>query len=146
MNITTKFDLGDIVYMISLDSERAKKACPGCSGEGQITLNDGSRIRCPRNCINGQISYLKSERWHVIGPYTISMIRVEIRESPGMPGAYASNYKSQSGREESYMCLETGTWSGVVYDLQKGIFATDTEAQAECEKRNAALQEKAGQT
>ena len=146
MNITTKFDLGDIVYMISLDSERAKKACPGCSGEGKITLNDGSRIRCPRNCIKGQISYLKSERWHVIGPYTISRVRVEITESPGVPDAWGDNYKPMLGREESYMCLETGTGSGVVYDLQKGIFATDTEAQAECEKRNAALQEKAGQT
>ena len=146
MNITTKFDLGDIVYMVSMDSKKATKTCPACSGRGHITLDDGSSVRCPRRCHSGTIQYLEEARWHVDGPYTITQVRVEITESPGVPDAWGDNSEPMSGREESYMCLETGTGSGVVYDLQKGIFATDTEAQAECEKRNAALPEKAGQT
>ena len=55
---------------------------------------------------------------------TIGQVSVTVIDSPGTGvGALFSNYKPQQGREERYMCVETGVCSGTVYTLDVHIFA-----------------------
>ncbi len=60
---------------------------------------------------------------------TIGQICIKITDSPGKPDTIFDNYRPLSGREESYMCVETGINSGSVYTLDKHIFMTKNEAE-----------------
>ena len=65
----------------------------------------------------------------VSGPYTIGMVRVEVKDSPGMPGETVfDNYKAQTGRIEEYMCVETGIGAGYVYSVER-VHSTRTAAE-----------------
>jgi hypothetical protein len=65
---------------------------------------------------------------------TIGQVRVTITDSPGLDGESTfSNYGPQKGREEQYMCVETGVNCGQLYTPGKNIFATEEE----CEQANA---------
>ena len=66
---------------------------------------------------------------------TIGQVSVTVIDSPGTHGgAMFSNYKPQQGREERYMCVESGISSGTVYTLDEHIFS-DKE---QCLAANAA--------
>ena len=66
---------------------------------------------------------------------TIGQVSVTVIDSPGTGGgAMFSNYKPQQGREERYMCVESGIGSGTVYTLDEHIFS-DKE---QCLAANAA--------
>jgi len=73
----------------------------------QSKFNIGD-IVCANIKINGERK--------TIGPYTIGLIRVELVDSPGIPGEQIfDNYKPQKKRTEQYMLVETGIISGTVY-------------------------------
>ena len=139
MQINTKFDLGQQVYNILLKKTEVWITCTACNARGQICLADGEKIACPK-CYGrkGQTDY-RDDKWHCEGPLTVGQVRVEITNSPGMHGGERfDNYKAQEGREESYMCVETGVGSGAIYYTDT-LYASAEEAIAECEKRNQQL-------
>jgi len=71
-----------------------------------------------------------------IGPMTVGRVRVEITDSPGVEGeTMFDNYKPQSGREETYMCVETGIGTGTIHSDYE-LFATREESEAHCKKTN----------
>jgi len=59
---------------------------------------------------------------------TIGLVRVEIKDSPGVGDSIFDNYKSQKSYKEEYMCIETGIGSGNVYTLGRNIFKSESEA------------------
>ena len=135
MVIETSFSIGDVIYVIQYDTLLKKVLCPACEGEGKHTLKDGTVTRCPK-CNDGYKNVREKAQYHVAGPLTIGKVSVEITESQDVEGYFGDNYKSQSKRVEAYMCQETGVGSGTLYYLNKGIFASREDAQAECDKRN----------
>lgn len=66
---------------------------------------------------------------------TVGQVRVTVTNSNGDPDSMFDNYKPQSGREEKYMCEETGIGSGSIYTLGEHIFATREEALVGLEAR-----------
>lgn len=57
------------------------------------------------------------------GPFTIGMVRVELVDSPGIPGEEIfDNYKPQKNKKEEYMLVETGISCGSVYKVDQ-LFA-----------------------
>lgn len=71
----------------------------------------------------------------ILGPLTISQIRVEFTNSPGRPGEKTfDNYMPQKGRKEHYMCVETGVGTGALYPVER-LCASYEEAQQLLEHR-----------
>lgn len=71
---------------------------------------------------------------------TIGQIRVEVTDSPGIPGeTIFDNYKATKKRVESYMLVETGIESGIVYTLGEHIFETKLECEAAIAAAKAAF-------
>jgi hypothetical protein len=58
---------------------------------------------------------------------TVGQVRVSITDSPGTGESMFDNYGPQKGREERYMCIETGIGSGSVYTLGEHIFDSEAE-------------------
>lgn len=80
-------------------------------------FNCGDKVWCIQNGKN-------------IVALTIGQINIKITDSPGRLGeTIFDNYKPQTGREESYMCVESGIGSGAVFTFNKNIFATKIEAE-----------------
>lgn len=74
---------------------------------------------------------------------TVGQVRVEVTNSSGInggcvepdaPSVAFDNYKPQSGREETYMMVETGIGCGQVFTLGKNVFETKPEAEAAISK------------
>jgi len=137
MNITTSFNIGDTIFVLQLDAKLKQVICEACGGHGSFTGQDESIIDCPM-CRDGFRSIREKSQYYILGPFTVGKVSVEITESQGVEGHLGDNYKPQSKREESYMCEETGVGSGVAYRLERGVFGSREEAQAECDKRNKA--------
>jgi len=56
---------------------------------------------------------------------TISKIIIEYTDSPGIPGEELfDNYKPQKSYKERYMCIETGTGSGTLWEPNVNLAAT----------------------
>lgn len=64
-----------------------------------------------------------------VAELTVGQVRIKVTDSPGTSDTIFENYRPQTGRKESYMCVETGINSGSVYTLDKNIFATKNEAE-----------------
>jgi hypothetical protein len=72
---------------------------------------------------------------------TIGQVRVEITDSPGLDGeTIFDNFKPQTERKESYMCVETGIGSGTLYTLGEHIFASREACEAANAKRIEAME------
>jgi len=121
MIIETKYSLGDKVWKIWRGSKRTWKECQLCGGEGKISLRDITRL-CP-DCYGdlGKYEYQPQE-WLVEESLTIGQVRAEI---------------TCEKREVAYMAHETGVGTGSVHP-EWSLLQTKEEAQAECDKRNAA--------
>ncbi len=79
-------------------------------------FNPGDKVWC----VNGK----------TMKELTVGQVAIKITDSPGTSKeTIFDNYKPQSGRVESYMCVETGIHSGSVFTLGRNIFATKNEAE-----------------
>jgi hypothetical protein len=138
MKLTTQLDLGQKVWDIENKSSFSWEQCPTCEGTYKVRIK-GKEYKCPnQDCFNGRIKEQSDPQWKIAGTLTIGLIRCEVRDSPGMETELnASNYQPQKGRQEEYMCVETGIGSGSIHKLGKHIFASEEEAQAECDRLNS---------
>lgn len=150
MNITTKYDLGQEVWTIRIEQERTQLPCKFCRGEKRVRVEspsgDYDYADCPR-CKGyvPQVEVVAIPTWVLGRKLTIGQVRVHVTDSPGRPGeARFDNFKQQSGREEDYMCVETGIGSGNIHDVSK-LFPTEAMAQEEADERNEAIAEGRGE-
>lgn len=134
MEIKTKFDLGQRVYIIQKSGQLIKRDCPACNGNGNIVNEKNFVFHC-ENCqgsgitetwysTNWQIAYEKAK---------IGRVGVELYRETFI------NRGSEKNRI-TYMVDETGVGSGSLWN-EDDIFATKEEALEECEKRNLVLEE-----
>lgn len=133
MNITTKFDLGQRVYIIHKAGQLVKQKCPACSGNGGIVLEyNGFSFICS-NCQGSGIT----ETWYSTN-WQIAYEKVKI----GRVGVelYRETFINRGSEKNriTYMVDETGVGSGSLWN-EDDIFATKEEALEECEKRNTVL-------
>ncbi len=136
MKLSTTFNLGDKVHWINREYKKTQVTCPSCAGKGKITLSDGEKYTCPK-CI-GRCYQIKTDilKWHPLPKFTLGQVTITISDSPGIDGEDRfDNFKPKKDREERYMAIETGIGSGTLYNV-KDLFATQEEAQTECDKRN----------
>lgn len=127
MKIETKFSNGDRVWWAhTIRGSIGETDCEECGGRGSLAVEGKSyRMQCPNGCRFG--------KFPVYGPVplaremTIGQVRVSITDSPGDGDSVFSNYGPQHGREEQYMCIESGIGSGSLY-YADDLFATEAEA------------------
>ena len=135
MNITTKFDLGQRVYIIHREGQFVKQKCHACSGNGGIVLEyNGFSFICS-NCQGSGIT----ETWYstnwLIAHEKVKIGKVQVE-------LYRQTYINKgSGKDRIiYMVDETGIGSGNVWN-EDDVFGTYEEALEEFEKRNLVLEE-----
>ena len=138
MKVQTTFDIGQTVYSIGHDSVNDWEACLACGGDGTITLKDGKKRNCPECYGRKGFSRFKHLAWQLRGTLQIGQVRFQATNMRST--SFASNVGEydptmNADVEEEYMCYETGIGSGTVHKISN-LFATESEALAECEKRN----------
>jgi hypothetical protein len=120
VNITTRFSLGDSVFVIS-DSRAWKLGdCPTCDKTGKIMVS-GEQFVCPKCEGRKEIRNYK-RRWYVDRQDIVGQIRV------------VANRDELTVIEA--MLVSSGVGSGGVLD-ERNLFATRDEATEECDRRNA---------
>lgn len=124
MKVTTKFSIGNTVWLIRQSKKSRFDPCPTCLGEGEVVGADQRGVWCRFCSGSGRVHVEWYDEWDVVGALTIGLVRYE--------AAYDGKI------EESYMAHETGVHSGSVYRI-RDLFPTKTKAQMNCDVRNAEL-------
>jgi len=139
MNIKTKFDCGDTVWLISRNMSKRFEKCKVCDGTGYIVVvKTNIELSCPTCRGQGGQNVCGGMEWQVTTPKTIGQVSVMYRAAVGNSNRRDDNISLQEEqREEMYMCHETGIGTGCQYAVTE-VFATSDEAQTECDRRNAA--------
>lgn len=123
MDIKTKLNVGDTLFVISEIMSTKKEECKACRGKGKIILEDKKEYECP-SC-NGQGHHLKNKikEWQVLGGYfegtPVGKIGVEI-----------------SGRKKQSIKIHYFPKGMGNYFYEENCFASLKEAQGECNQRN----------
>lgn len=124
MEFTTKFKAGQRAYLAVNRSEQKFIECDGCAGTGTILLLNGETARCPKCAGQGGQNEWLPTKW-VPEVVNLGSVRID-HHTPFDSRTYETVITYVSGR--------TGT--GNVYK-EEHLFATQEEAQVECDRRNA---------
>ena len=139
MDIKTKYSLNDTVYLIRNSPIVHYEKCTACSGDGDITLNDGRSRLCPECYGKKKFQRNGANRWQIVGSLRIGQVRAEITniQPDGMFDNVGGYSEGCTAAEFQYMAYETGRGSGSIY-YERDLLPTHEEAGIECEKRNEA--------
>ena len=139
MQITTKFEFGDKVFLIRNTSKPLWIPCKFCAATGFITGADDSKrscIECHGSC--GRNKFIQ-QGWHIADQrLTIGQVQINIiGEDPvgGGDPIFTNMGPQKYKREETYFCKETGIGSGSYYHVED-LFGYRDNAAIECERRN----------
>ena len=138
MNIETKFEFGDEVWLIHLDTSQVQQTCETCEGSGRLELANGKNLQCQICFGLGKGKWVTREaKWRIKGSYTLGQVCVTVRaEKTDGPDDSACNLGHQKYlRTEEYMAYETGIGTGHVMDVEN-LFADEEAALAECARCN----------
>lgn len=133
MDIKTKFNLGDRIFIIHESYQDKEIKCTTCKGSSFVQISNTNRkIQCS-DCFNGIVRKRLPIKYHIINnglPLKIGKITVEkYRET------YLNKKNTSNKNKIYYMCDETGVGSGTCWN-EDICFKTKEEAQLECDKRN----------
>lgn len=133
MEIKTKFDLGQRVYIIHKSGQLIKVICPACSGTGDITIDNMGKtfeFICP-NCQGSTIveSWFDANWQVAYEKVKIGKVQVELYRETFINKGIGKN-------RVTYMVDETGIGSGSFWNEDE-VFGTYEEALEECRKRNS---------
>lgn len=129
MEIKTKYSLNDFVYPIFKGGYEKYEKCELCNGNGEVLIANTEReTACPDCYGQGGMNKWQEEKWRVSldSASKIGKVSVEL---------YANRYKSHKD-EIRYMLQSTGVGSGTLWS-EENLFATEIEAQGECDRRNS---------
>ncbi len=145
MNIKTKFNFKDKVYLITHRPITKWETCVFCAGEKTIIGRNLEARICPE-CygVGGHKQHIK--RGWALGEYPLTIGEVQITKRceylSDDPDNTFGNYGSQKALyKEQYMCYETGIGSGTLWP-GKDLFYSEEKAQKEADKRNKKEEEK----
>jgi hypothetical protein len=139
MNIPTKFDLGQTVVVIWHSPTERRVPCAVCDGTGWIHLHD-KRYLCPECHGHYFVREHIPARWHVANTGIVGRIQAETITHDGYPEDHHLTKTEVGDMKINYMIDTTGIGSGTLH-YEPNVFATTEEAQAECDRRNAAATE-----
>jgi hypothetical protein len=138
MEPQSKFSLNNTVYAIAQRMEQKFIVCAECGGEGWATFANGKKTRCSK-CFGDKGSHKNvAMKWIIEARLTIGQIRIVLTNivSDGMFDNVGHYEEGKTEQKVEYMAYETGIGSGRVH-YEENLFATEEEAQAECDRRNA---------
>lgn len=125
--ITTKYDIGDVVWFARLKTETKAHPCPDCLGAlaWSATSPAGGvfSVDCPRCAASYQSSSALNLKYTVWAPDTQRLTIGSVQADTSDAG-------------NKYMCLETGVGSGQVYG-EDSLFSSEDEAWAEATAKAA---------
>lgn len=121
--LTTKFDVGQVVWRAGTTTEQRSHPCPDCLGsrEWVATSPAGAefKVPCPRcsgsHQANRDLSLTYAAHAPSVSRLTIGLVKASSQIGDGFEDG------------NSYMCLETGVGSGSIY-READLFATEEEA------------------
>lgn len=121
--LTTKFDMGDVVWHAFTATEKRQHPCPDCHDTRKwkaVSPAGGEfEVPCPR-CAGGyQSDQSLSLSYSVFAPRAKRLTVGLIKASTATGDDYDAG--------NTYMCLETGVGSGSIY-RENDLFATEAEA------------------
>jgi len=118
MILTSKYNIGDVIYEIASRSHRMDVECPECNGKSANTSESWAKCQKCNNA--GTVVKYSPRVWTPTQcVLTVGMIKCEV------------GYKDKV----EYMCNETGIGSGRLYNEEE-IYSSMNDAIAECYKRN----------
>ncbi len=111
-----KYKVGDVVYVVTSQSERRTHPCPDCLGtkKWHVTTPAGTKMTTP--CQRCCVGHSSSRERHLNLEYTIKKFTTRMLTIGQL------RPESWSGDTHSYMCRETGIGSGNVY-RESDLFA-----------------------
>lgn len=120
INIETKFNIGQEVYIIQ--KARVKEPCAACNGQGHIKI-EGNDFSCT-SCYGTGRLYGKKKIYQLLGKDTITSIKI-------------FNYLLNTGghNNELKTVVKYSFKNGFDYTDQK-LFATQEEAETRCNELN----------
>jgi hypothetical protein len=131
--ITTKYSIGDTVYLAWTTTEKKRHPCPDCLGakKWETTSPAGTTYKfdCPRCSTTYQSERDLSLDYSQFAP-SVRTLTIGSVQYNSAPGSYDHGAR--------YMCRETGVGSGSVYN-ESDLFASEEEA-LEAAKAKAADQ------
>ena len=89
MEIKTKFDVGQKVYMVRLQYKNAEKECPACRGKGIVHLH-GEEYRCPNMCCQGKV-ITRGIKYYSINSVKIKEIEITLNDKKSEIFYYLNN-------------------------------------------------------
>lgn len=123
--LTTKFDIGDVVWHASTTTEKRQHPCPDCHGsrEWKAVSPAGGEftVACPRCAASYQSDNDLSLSYTMFAPRASRLTVGQIKASTATGDDYDAG--------NTYMCCETGIGSGSIY-REGDLFATEAEALA----------------
>lgn len=128
MDITTKYSVGDTVFVGRSQWGSKPVTCPDCKGTGKwkIVANDG-----PNGSWN--VTCQTCRNWGAGSGYGTGKVkestRVAVTEQRTIGSVQINTHEDCHDSGVRYMCMETGVGSGQIYP-EKALFATREEAQA----------------
>lgn len=128
-----EFELGDIVYALTLYRRDATVDCKVCSGTGRVqVVGSDSMAYCPESgCRTGRKTVTKDQRFCSIRQLTIRRLVLQVTDTD--PSDYPLRWVE---RDVSYMAAETGVGSGQVWPEDR-LFWTPEAATDRAEEYGA---------
>lgn len=119
MEIKTKFNVGDVVYVCNRNKIHKNERCNICDGKGTITIKDNDFI-CPR-CNGNKYIRTRGASNFVPEEKTITKIIVSISKNHGNTQTH-----TRYGFDDSRKCS--------VADCRNLVFTTKEEAETRCKE------------
>ena len=134
MEIITKFNFGQRVQAIVQGQEYYKEKCPLCEGTGKVQVKTTVVCCFENGCYgNGYINKSKPSAWYI--PKDVDSIGWSnfVVQKIGIEMHNPNNKRVSRNRSWIYYMADG---SGTMWD-ENNLFASEDEAQKECNKRNA---------
>ena len=123
MNFTSKFDLGEDVYIVRVSTDTRRVPCTFCGGTGRIGGKDESDAACPRCYGKGIALGPQTLRHFVSGPHPVEMIILKITRAVAVE------------EKETYMLGGQEIECGVIW-VPGSLYRTMAEARAIADAAN----------
>ena len=129
MNLSTKYELGQTVWIVRKSTFRRLKKCDPCEASGKVQIGSEEFI-CPKCGGSSAYPQYAGEKWWVDCSSRIGRITVEVYAA-----GYAPDYEPLSVK---YMLEVTGVGSGTIWD-EVDLYPTEDEARHACDQHNGLL-------
>jgi hypothetical protein len=142
MNIKTKYNINDTVYLIMSKQVQVSDKCDGCEGNRVLVLKNGDACHCPKCYGRGFISRIEPTKWQIHQTLTIGLVRATVQnlKKTGMYDNYGEHEEGGDKTSVEYMAYETGIGSGSIW-YEEDLFDSSEAAQAACDARNSEVNE-----